>query len=479
MDAPLAASMNVETLGSFPERLIEMDKEDMHAIPLADQAAIQLKGARKRFHELRARIPMLARLAEEQSVTEVRTIEDLAPLLIPHSALKSYPMSYLEKSQFGRLTQWLDGFTTHDLSGVDANACDSIDDWLDLLDAKTEIRVMHSTGTTGKLSFLPRGTLEMHRMVTVWASKFRQYKDEIPLIDRPIEDTPVLYTSYRRGAMAYHRLLDYLESDLYGGDKTKVLASNPGRLSADAASIGGRLRVAESRGELGKIHISPKLLARRDQFLADQKNAGAIADKFLADIAARYRGQTVAVIGAVPTIHYIAVEGLKRGYERLFSPRSYLQLGGGMKGHQLPDDWYDTILRFFGAEKMVEGYGMTELLGAARICPGGHFHLPPWEIPFLLDHATGAQLPRTGTHKGRFGFYDLNTETYWGGFLTGDEVTLSWGDDAPCTCGRVGPYVHRTLRRYAESEGGDDKITCAGAPDAHDKAIEFILQAIG
>ncbi len=243
MDRIVAGSSDVDALGAFPERIIEMNREEMNAIPLADQAAIQLQGARRRFHELRARIPMLARLAEEQSIADIRSIEDLAPLLIPHSALKSYPMSYLEKSQFDRLTQWLDGFTTHDLSHLDAKACDSIDDWLDLLDAKTDVRVMHSTGTTGKLSFLPRGTLEMHRMVTVWASKFREYRDEVPLIDRPIEETPVLYTSYRRGAMAYHRLLDYLQSDLYGGDPSRVLAANPGRLSADAASIGGRLRV--------------------------------------------------------------------------------------------------------------------------------------------------------------------------------------------------------------------------------------------
>ena len=49
----------------------------------------------------------------------------------------------------------------------------------------------------------------------------------------------------------------------------------------------------------------------------------------------------------------------------------------------------------------------------------------------------------------------------------------------PSQCGRIGPYVHRGIRRYSEKEGGDYKITCAGAPDAHDKAIDFILQSIG
>jgi hypothetical protein len=392
--------------------------------------------------------------------------------------MKSYPMSYLEKSQFDRLTQWLDGFTTYDLSGLNAKGCDSIDDWIDLLDNNTPIRVLHSTGTTGKLSFLPRALPEFKIMAQVWAEKFRKYKDEKPLIDQPIEDTPVLYTSYRRGGMAYNRLLDALQDEIYGGDSSMILAPIQGRMSADAASIGGRLRVAQSKGELGKIQISPKLMARREQFLAEQEKMPAQLDAFMDDVCKRLKGQTLAVIGAVPTLHHIAVEGLKRGYERVFSPSTYLQLGGGMKGHVLPDDWYDTIIRFFGGQKMVEGYGMTELMGSSRICPGGHFHFSPWTVPFLLDPRTGEQFPRTGTHKGRFGFYDLNTTTYWGGFLTGDEVTLSWGDTEPCSCGRIGPYVHRELRRYAESEGGDDKITCAGAPDAHDKALEYILQTI-
>jgi hypothetical protein len=101
------------------------------------------------------------------------------------------------------------------------------------------------------------------------------------------------------------------------------------------------------------------------------------------------------------------------------------------------------------------------------------------EIPFLLDPASGVQLPRSGTHTGRFGAFDLNARTYWGGFLTGDEVTLCWGDRHACPCGRIGPYLHRTIRRYTEKEGGDDKITCAGSPLAHDAALDFLLAQVG
>src|SRR6185295_11898823 len=350
-------------------------------------------------------------------------LEDMAPLLVPHSAMKSYPMSYLEKSRFDRLTQWLDGFTTHDLSALDAGQCDSIDDWLRLLDAKTEVRVLHSTGTSGKLSFLPRGTKEMKLMVT----------------------------GYRRQFDAFH----------------------------DEPSIGGRLRVAEAKGELGKIQISPKLMERRDAFLKDQARQSEYLDAFFAEVSRRFRAKTVSVMGHIPMLHNIALEARKRGVENLFAGDSFVAAGGGMKGHNLPDDWRETIDRFLGGAPLIEGYGMTEVVAASRICGGGHYHLPTWHVAFVLNPETGHPLPRTGTVKGRYGVFDLNAQTYWGGFLTGDEVTLSWGDEASCGCGRIGPYLHRGIRRFTEQEGGDDKITCAGAPEAHDKAIDFLLQSIG
>jgi len=86
-----AASLNVRVdLGEAPERIIDLTQNEVYAIPLGEQSALQLTGARKRFGELVERIPILNRLAEEQGIREIRSLEDLAPLLVPHSALKSY-----------------------------------------------------------------------------------------------------------------------------------------------------------------------------------------------------------------------------------------------------------------------------------------------------------------------------------------------------------------------------------------------------
>ena len=74
---------------------------------------------------------------------------------------------------------------------------------------------------------------------------------------------------------------------------------------------------------------------------------------------------------------------------------------------------------------------------------------------------------------GRAAFFDLVPQTYWGGFASGDEITV---DFEPCACGRTTYHAHSTIARFSEKRGGDDKITCAAADDAHAAAIEILAQ---
>ena len=73
--------------------------------------------------------------------------------------------------------------------------------------------------------------------------------------------------------------------------------------------------------------------------------------------------------------------------------------------------------------------------------------------------------------RGRAAFFDLIPQTYWGGFITGDEVTVHW---EPCECGRTTVHMDRDVQRFSEKQGGDDKITCAAAEDAHQAALDLL-----
>jgi hypothetical protein len=96
-------------------------------------------------------------------------------------------------------------------------------------------------------------------------------------------------------------------------------------------------------------------------------------------------------------------------------------------------------------------------------------------IPFVLHPEDGTALPRTGVQTGRAAIFDLLPNSYWGGFITGDEVTADWD---PCPCGWTTPHIERRIERFSDKRGGDDKITCAASDDAHRAALEFLTERL-
>jgi len=115
----------VEALKADPLNFVDAHYDDAFKLTNTEIADIQLTGLRKRFTGLHNALPALARLAADQGVAEINAIDDVAPLLFPHTVYKSYPLSFLERGQFDRLTKWLGGLTTVDLSAVDLKGVDT------------------------------------------------------------------------------------------------------------------------------------------------------------------------------------------------------------------------------------------------------------------------------------------------------------------------------------------------------------------
>ena len=97
-----------------------------------------------------------------------------------------------------------------------------------------------------------------------------------------------------------------------------------------------------------------------------------------------------------------------------------------------------------------------------------------WYFSNDANDDTSKPLARTGTVTGRLAFYDLLPDTHWGGFISGDEVTMTW--DRECGCGREGPFVEKSIARYTEMRGGDDKISCAASTEAHEEAMDYLSE---
>jgi hypothetical protein len=235
-------------------------------------------------------------------------------------------------------------------------------------------------------------------------------------------------------------------------------------LSPLATKIGmflaGRLAAAEARGEVDQLEINPALIERRDEFIREQRELQGGLDRFVNEMAHELEGRRVWVLPTWAGLYNMAHAGLNAGMEGVFAADSLISTGGGSKGQVLPDDWEQTVHRFIGVDRIQHAYAMTEMAALNRMCEHERYHFEPWIVPFVLDPDSGELLPDDGEQTGRCAIFDLIAESYWGGTITGDRISL---DRAPCRCGRTTPHAARKIERFTDHGDGDDKITCAAS----------------
>jgi hypothetical protein len=439
-----------------------------HALPRADIEAMQLAALQARFESLRKRLPVLKAVVEEQQIESIASIEDGANLLFPHTVYKSYPVSLLEKNRFDTMTKWLGRLTTVDLSGADVTGCDGIDAWLERLEKQTGLSITHSSGTSGTMSFLPR-TSDGYRIVSgVFGMTSRNFNG---LDDNDEAPWHTFYLGFKGGRSHAGRAAGWA-LDNFAKSADHFYPLYDANMSSDVMFMAARVRLAEARGELDQIEVSPSLRARQAEFENTQKNTAQALERTFEKLIS-LKGERVYIGGMSGALTNLASKGLERGFRQLFAGRCVVQCGGGGKGSKLPENWEEMALAFTGAKRIGEYYGMTEVSMITSKCSNGHYHIPPWVVTYVLDPETGRPLPREGVTTGRAAFFDLVPDTWWGGFATGDEITVDW---RPCPCGRTTVHIHPKVRRLSEREGGDDKITCAAAEDAHAAAIEILAR---
>ena len=94
----------------------------IHSLPPEEVEAVQRAAMNLRLHERRPQIKMLEKLADGQGIRQINSLDEMAPLLMPHDVYKSYPVSLLAKQQFGKLNTWLSRLTRYDPTVVDVSA---------------------------------------------------------------------------------------------------------------------------------------------------------------------------------------------------------------------------------------------------------------------------------------------------------------------------------------------------------------------
>lgn len=435
---------------------------------------VQLAILQQRFAELCQQLPLLNKTASENRIDTIDSLDAVAPLLSPHTVYKSYPLSLIDNGRFTQLNAWLNDLTTHDLSGLDLSECQSLEEWLTIVERETPVRVVTSSGTSGKISLLPWSTLEYENLPYGYFAAYTPFGDEWGITDFFADDR--YYVMPFSGQSRHSSgIMIRMIRDGFSGDESHIYTLR-GEMSTDLLWMAGRVKKARADGTMEQLKKTRAWKRLSDAQSEVEARTGESQEELFRRVLTDLHGKKVVMIMGLT--YYLALINCaeKNDLELNFHPDSLFYLGGGLKW-AISDEELARVRAAIPRELRVM-YGFSEILdGTARRCSQGHYHTPPWIVSFVLDPETGAPYPREGEHRGRCAAFDLRARTYWGGFISGDEVTVNW--DGGCGCGRKGPYFTDEIIRFTEKYGGDDKINCQRTAAAVEEMIEYMNANIG
>lgn len=422
--------------------------------------ATQIAAINERFQDRKDRIKLLGHRAEEANISEVRSLEDVVPLLFPHTAYKSYPENWLMEERWDRLGKWLDTVSTHRVPPQDKSQIKDVDGWLANLE-KSGHFVSCSSGTTGKSAMLVASQKDMDWCKVEAVAAYSWGSGVKPNRDRRMFGLAAIAVVPRNMATgeAYTAALQDPNSERF-------------HYPVPPITVGSLTEMVVLRKKIADGTASPSDIEKMERISAERQKAVDDAVGITADALIEARHDKLHVTGLWAGLYNVAKAVRDKGYSgKDFNPENSIYVGGGLKRAKLPDDYREFVYETFNIqpERNYQNYSMQELQsGMPRCQKGGRYHVPPWVVPLILNKEGDALLPiQDGEYEGRAAFFDLSLDGRWGGVISGDKISI---DYSPCACGVKGPTIRDNIVRYADLEG-DDKIGCAGTVDAYVRGV--------
>lgn len=380
------------------------------------------------------RIPVYRQLAEERGaikVDDVRVVAD--ECLFGTELFKSYDAHWLEEAEYDRMTEWLRRiFVRHPriaLEGVH-----DVETWRDRLRGD-EIYLMYSSGTSGRLSFVPRDLVTWKALCEnprYYSQPLGNGNQAVPaasdcLILGPRGSGFGLQAAgigLARAAARTHYLFD----TQFDADTFRSLRSGSPALERDAATE----------------DFVEATTAARD-------GAYAAAAAFLREAAAGNRG--VVVFGPPFQVAELCSRILEDGSGLRLPQGSSVLTGGGWKLNEherlTREELAGRVDRALGVPRghVVDAYSTAESNCVLVSCSEGRYHVPPLIEPVVLDDLF-MTVPGDDV-TGRLGFLDPFAHSYPGFFATGDIGRLVRGR---CECGLSGAAFVGEIRRAPSEE---------------------------
>lgn len=448
-------------MGRATERLMShMPDGSGYDVPYQDIRQLQVEALDERLQEQAGRIKLIALRAKDAGLTSVRSLEDIVPVLLPHTAYKSYPESFLLEQKWDKLAKWLGTVCTGPVGGANLEGVASIDDWIQRFE-DVGLFISCSSGTTGKAAMLPANGQDMewvcqdNVMSCAWGSGVRPEQNRRIFGLAPTAQVP---------------------RNTQIGEALRTAFGLPGverfNYPVPPITIGSITRMIALRKAIADGTARPAEIAEFEETSAVRQKAVDEASAICAEALIEARGELLYISGMWAPLFKIAEEVRNRGYSgKDFNPDNTCYLAGGLKGAVLPEDYREYVYETFNLrpERNYQMYSMQELNSAMPRCQkGGRYHIPPWLVCLPLNKEGDALLPiGEGEIEGRAAFFDLSLEGRWGGIISGDRIQVDFG---PCACGSKSPSIRDSVVRYSDL-AGDDKIGCAGTVDAYVRGL--------
>ena len=102
-----------DTRGEAVSRLLAYHgSPDCYSVPFAEVRDLQIAAMNERLQARIDTIKLVALRASQANITAIRDFADAVPLLLPHTAYKSYPETFLLEEKWDKLTNWLGTVST-------------------------------------------------------------------------------------------------------------------------------------------------------------------------------------------------------------------------------------------------------------------------------------------------------------------------------------------------------------------------------
>ena len=340
-------------MGEAVDRLTRLvEAPHRYDIPFAELRGAQIEAMNERFQERKGQIKLVGHRAREAGVTEVRSHEEVAKLLLPHTAYKSYPESWLAQKRWDRLSKWLDTVSSHRVPVDKVSDAADVDGWIENL-AGNGFFVSCSSGTTGKSAMLVASGKDMEWCRTEavatysWGSGVKAARDRRMFGMAAIAHVP-------RNVATGEAYTAALQDPNYERFAYPVPPITVGALTQMVVL---RKAIADGTAEPGDIAAMEKISAARQKAVDD-------AVGITAQAVVEARRSKLHVSGLWAGLYNVAKAVRDMGYSaKDFHPENSIYVGGGLKRAKLPDDYREFVYETFNIqpEHNYQNYSMQEL----------------------------------------------------------------------------------------------------------------------